>query len=360
MTRQEALDAMPPLLPQIADLYGVSSDALRLCPGCDGCQNLVFFYDRGAARRVLRVSFREDRSPGEILAELDFVRYLHGHGVRVSAPVESREGQVMHMIPSGPCRLAVASFERAPGHRLPDRGYRYRDGASIEEYYANWGALLGQMHRLSRDYPLPPPGRRRPRLLDVLAEQYIPMYLPPSFGRVRDRFLDLLAELSALPEDRDAYGLIHADFSDGNFCVDYANGNITAFDFDDSAYCWFAYDLADAWRSGVGWTMAEPDPGRRRAFMDRYFDALLGGYAREHALPQKWLDRLPLFLKLVEMEAFLGELREQSVNGSDEEDDGALAYQRTCIEEGIPFLGFFDRIYSPEHPFELEAPSGEP
>ena len=162
--------------------------------------------------------------------------------------------------------------------------------------------------------------------------------------------------MTELPKDNDAYGLIHADFNDGNFCVDYTNGDITIFDFDDSAYCWFMYDLADAWRSGMGWTMAEEEPSKRRDFMDKYFDTLLSGYAREHALPETWLKRLPTFLKLIEMEALLSEFRDMSINGSDEEYDGALAYQQKCIEEDIPFLGFFDGIYSPKHPFELPDP----
>jgi Ser/Thr protein kinase RdoA (MazF antagonist) len=236
-------------------------------------------------------------------------------------------------------------------------GYRYRDGASIDEYYINWGRLLGQMHRLTQDYSPPSPTTRRPQLVDVLANHDISRYLPPSHGRVRERFQRLLAEVSALPVDRDAYGLIHADFSDGNFCVDYTTGNITAFDFDDAAYCWFMFDLADAWRSGVGWTMFEADPDKRRAFMDRYFDTLLSGYAREHTLPDTWLKRLPTFLKLVEMEALLSEFRDVFINGCDEEYDGALAYQIQCVEDDIPFLGFFDSVYSPAHPFELPHPA---
>jgi Ser/Thr protein kinase RdoA (MazF antagonist) len=356
-TRQEALEAIQQLLlPQIARLYAIELDDLQLYPDYDGCQNLVFFYKRDTAHYVLRVSFRNDRPPDQILAELDFIRYLYENGIRVSPPVESLEGRYMEVISSDAYQFAVVSFERAPGHRLPDKGYRYRDGASIDEYYVNWGRLLGQMHHLTQHYSPQSQTRRRPQLVDVLANHYMPSYLPPSHRKVRERFQCLLAEVSELPDDKDAYGLIHADFSDGNFCVDYTNGNITVFDFDDSAYCWFMYDLADAWRSGVGWTMAEADPGKRRDFMDRYFDTLLSGYTREHALPDAWLKHLPTFLKLVEMEALLSAFRDMSINGCDEEYDGAMAYQRKCIEDDIPFLGLFDSIYSPEHPFQLLRP----
>lgn len=363
-TRLEALEAIQQQLrPRIARLYAIEPDDLQLYPAYDGCQNLVFFVKRDAAHHVLRVSFRDDRPPDQILAELDFIRYLHENGVRVSPPVESRQGRYLEVISSDSLQFAVVSFERAPGHRLPDKGYRYRDGASIDEYYRNWGRLLGQMHRLTQSFSPRSQTRRRPRLVDVLANHNIPSYPPPSPGKIREppgkireRFQSLLAEVAELPEDKDAYGLIHADFSDGNFCVDYTNGNITVFDFDDAAYCWFMYDLADAWRSGVGWTRSEVDSGKRRDFMDRYFDTVLSGYTRENALPESWLKRLPTFLKLVEMEALLSELRDLAINGCDEEYDGAMAYQQKCIEDDLPFLGFFDSIYSPSHPFQLPRP----
>lgn len=352
-TRSQALEIIQTqALSQIADLYDVEPNDLRLYPDYDGCQNIVFFYDKGSAHRVLRVSFRDDRPPEQILAELDFVRYLHDNGVHVSPPVESRTGRYMEVISSDSQKFVAVSFERAPGHRLPDQGYRYRDGASIDEYYFNCGRLLGQMHRLARDYAPHSPARTRPRLVDTLTYR-IASYLPPSESKVRERFQSLLAEVTTFPVDSDAYGLIHADFGDGNYCVDDTNGNITIFDFDDSAYCWFMYDLADAWRSGMGWTMAEADPRKRRAFMDKFFDTVLKGYASEHTLTDTWLKRLPTFLKLIEMEAFLSEARDVSINGSEDVDDGAIAYQRKCIEEDIPFLGFFDGVYFPEHPFEL-------
>lgn len=357
-TRQQALEEIQKhLLPRIARLYGIEPQELQLYPDYDGCQNIVFFYKKDSAHRVLRVSFRDDRRPDQILAELDFIRYLHENGARVSPPVESLEGRHLELISSDSCQFAVVSFERAPGHRLPDMGYRYRDGASIDEYYVNCGRLLGQMHRLARNFSPQSPARQRPHLVDVLAN-HIPSYLPASHNAVRERFQSLLAEVAELPKDHDAYGLIHADFGDGNYCIDYTNGNITIFDFDDSAYCWFMYDLADAWRAGMGWTMGEADPSKRRDFMERYFDTVLSGYTREHTLPDTWLKRLPTFLKLIEMEALLSEFRDMSINGSDDEEyDGALAYQMKCIEEDIPFLGFFDGIYTPTHPFELPHPA---
>ena len=173
-TRQKALEAIQMQLPQIARLYEIGPDELQLYPDYDGCQNIVFFYKKDAAHRVLRVSFRDDRQPDQILAELDFIRYLHDNGVRVNPPVESLKGRYMELISSDSYQFAVVSFERAPGHRLPDMGYRYRDGASIDEYYFNCGRLLGQMHRLTQNYSPQSPARSRPHLVDILGQPLYP------------------------------------------------------------------------------------------------------------------------------------------------------------------------------------------
>lgn len=357
--RDQTLMSIQHLLrPQIEKLYRIRLDDLHLQPGYQGCQNLVFYYSKDSAEPtpadyVLRVSFRKDRPPEQIEAELDFVLFLFEHGVRVSPPVRSQEGRYAEVLWVNDTPLTFVSFIKAPGHRLPDRGYRYRDGVSIQEYFHNWGNTLGQMHRLTQQYSPGESSTKRPLLLDNLADHYIPSYLPPSLEKVRERFCCLIDNAKLLPRGRDAFGLIHADFNDGNFCVDYCNGNITVFDFDDSAYCWFMYDLASAWRAGTGWIQFEKNVSKRRAFMDKYFETLLEGYTRENGLPEEWLERLPMFIKLIEMESLLDEYRYMCLEDDGVLDDKELAYSWKCIEEDIPFFGFFDTIYSHEHPFQL-------
>jgi Ser/Thr protein kinase RdoA (MazF antagonist) len=51
-----------------------------------------------------------------------------------------------------------------------------------------------------------------------------------------------MAHLRSLPTPVDGYGLLHTDLHHGNFFVD--EGRITAFDFDDIGYNWFASDIA--------------------------------------------------------------------------------------------------------------------
>lgn len=160
----------------------------------------------------------------------------------------------------------------------------------------------------------------------------------------------MIAELQALPKDADSYGLIHYDFNDGNFTVDYDNGDITVFDFDDSCYFWFMYDLACAWEGGIGRTMFRP-LAERQDFMKRTMEQVLTGYTRENILSEEWLARLPLFLRLIQMQELLHFA--QYLDEPDEEIQAGLRYKIHCIENELPYLGFFDPIFSTERPFEL-------
>ena len=85
--------------------------------------------------------------------------------------------------------------------------------------------------------------------------------------------------------------------------------------------------------------------------MDHYMDQVLEGYNRENILSAEWLARLPLFLKLIQIEEFLHYA--QYIDDPGEAIQAGLNYKIKCIEEEIPYMGFFDQIYSPEKPFRL-------
>ena len=362
-------------LDELCGRYGISMDSLALHPEYDGCQNIIYYcslHDAGArasrteqpktlqcpshhkATHVLRITFRPDRSDAQILAEVDFVRYLYEQGASVSPPLASRNNKLVERMSVSGRELYAVVFHKAPGIRLPDNGYRYREGVPISEYFTNYGRTLGMLHRLSRSYTAPVNGARRPDWVLTMRDEWIPECLPPEKTVLRRVLLDICGQALALPQNRETYGLLHADLGDGNFTIDYANGDITVFDFDDCAYGPFLYDLADAWTKGVGWAQFERNLEKRREIMNNYFNTVLAGYATESAVPPDWEEKLPLFVKVVEMEALLGEFRQAKASGEPlDEDDVEIAYRIKCLEEGIPFMGFFDPIYTPDAPFCL-------
>lgn len=209
------------------------------------------------------------------------------------------------------------------------------------------------MHRLAKAYRPLSEAVRRPEWFTW--EYFTGFPAGERLPIIQQRYAQLIAELHALTRDMDSYGLIHNDFNDGNFTVDFDNGDITVFDFDDCCYFWFMYEPACAWEGGIGRVMFRP-LSARQAFMDRYMDRVLDGYRRENALSEDWLSRLPLFLRVIQMQELMH--HSQYLDTPDEEIQSGLRYRIRCIEDEMPYLGFFDSIYSPESPFALSPGEG--
>ena len=227
MQREESLKVCDrEVLGTASRLLGVRKDALKLVAGYEGCANLVYEYKRDGQPFILRISFRPDRTAEQIKAELHFVNYLAEHGVRVSRPIISQNGKLLETVRVRGMSLHIVSFVKGKGMRVPDNGYRYREDAPIEEYFQNWGRILGRMHALAKDYQSASDQVKRPIWFEIhkprhMIETRVPNRLPV----VRDRIRSLLEEVLSLPKGRDSYGLIHGDFNDGNFTVDYTNGD---------------------------------------------------------------------------------------------------------------------------------------
>jgi len=334
-----------------AELYKTQKEDLKIIADYEGAANLVYEYEHNGRPLILRLSFNGERTPDQIHAELHFVKYLARHVVRVSTPVTSRNGNLVETIEAKGIQFHVASFIKGKGIRVPDNGYRYRAEAPIEEYFQNWGQVLGKMHAVTKHYQPPDERIKRPGWFDLHKKRFeIRNHLPEKLQIVSQRIQNLLEEIGSLPKDPDYFGLIHGDFNDGNFTVDYSNGDITVFDFDDSCYFWFICELASAWEGGIGRAMFS-GLDERIAFMDRYMDQVFEGYNRENSLSSDLINRLPLFIRLIQIEEFLHYA--QNIENPNEEIQAGLNYKIKCIEDEIPYMGFFDEIYSPEKPFSL-------
>ncbi len=85
--------------------------------------------------------------------------------------------------------------------------------------------------------------------------------------------------------------------------------------------------------------------------MDHYMNCVLAGYARENTLSEAWWARLPLFLRLIQMQELVHYAR--YLDDPDENLQAGLRYKIYCIEHDLPYLGFLDKVYSPDRPFAL-------
>ena len=321
-------------------LYALENYELRPVPGHEGGRNLVYVCSlNGENRYVLRISALGDRTEEDYLAETEFVRYLARNGAPVADVIPSVRGKLVERIEQDGETAYIVLFEYAKGMLLSDNGYRYREGAPLDEYFYNTGKALGAIHRLSKQYR---PVHRRGGFSEKYTAEYIDRLIPDSFADLKRAICRRLEAYRTLPEDPENYGLVHFDFCDGNYHVDLETGGITAFDFDNCIYCWYMFDLAHLWTHGVGWYRHEPDPEKRMECMDRYFGKILEGYRSETDVPEAMLERLPLFIDMTIIEFVTDEFECCAREGEepDMEDIGNAVY---CLVNDIPYCGFGEK-----------------
>lgn len=308
--------------------YGLEDAVVRPVPPHCGGKNTVFILTKGIEKYVLRLSETGDRTEEEYLAETEFVRHLAANGAPVADVLPSRGGKLVERTADG---AFVSVFRYAPGILLSENGYRYRAGIPLSEYYYNTGKTLGKLHALAKTYE---PHHRRADYFDKYNDRYIDRLIPNDYAPLKEAIGERFEAFRALPREKSVYGLVHFDFSDGNYHVDMETGAITVFDFDNAIYAWYMFDLANLWTHGVGWCRGEDDPTKRRAIMDNYFAAVLAGYRSETDVSDELLQKLPLFVDMVFIENIVDEFEccrraGKEVDYADIEDAaGALIYRR--------------------------------
>ncbi|MFW9853130.1 MAG: hypothetical protein ACFFDS_09310, partial [Candidatus Thorarchaeota archaeon] len=75
---------------------------------------------------------------------------------------------------------------------------------------------------------------------------------------------------------------------------------IIVYDFDDSYYFFFMYDLAACIHEAV-WDVQDE---KKQEFANRFVPSLWKGYCEEYKLDRKWLEYLPDFLKWREFDIY--------------------------------------------------------
>lgn len=320
------------ILERAKALYGLEGCVFTPAEGHEGGRNQIVTVSRdGENKYVLRVSSLGDRSEEEYLAETEFVRFLARNGAPVADVFPSVRGNLVERVGTA----YVSLFACAKGMLISDNGYRYRNGAPLEEYFCNTGKALGAIHRLSKAFS---PIHARKDYFDKYNEAYINSLIPEEYGALKKAIADRLDAFRALPRNRSSYGLVHFDFSDGNYHIDMDTGVLTVFDFDNCLNCWYMFDLANLWLHNEGWTRRETDPSRRMEGMRRCFDLQLQGYKTETDIPEEMLRNLPLFIDMVLIENIVDEL-ECCAREGEELDWEDIADAAECLIRGIPYAG---------------------
>lgn len=312
------------ILQEAMQYYGIAEGQIHLL---DGFESFLYEFERESGSYILRIAHSLRRNENLIKGEVDWINYLAKGGASVARAILSERGRLVETVEDGSGgSFLVTAFTKAPGAPPWEVGWS-------PELSLTYGQLLGRMHALSKGYKLANPAWKRPEWDDELMLD-IERNVPASEQMVVDRFRVLRAHLEALPRDVESYGMIHFDAHRGNLFVDEA-GQITLFDFDDCHHSWYANDVAIVLFYMVVNTDEAPTVAAQ------FMPLFLQGYRRENRLDAQWLQEVPNFLKLREIDLYAVIHRSFDVDNLDDPWCSAFMQGRKeRIENGLPFLDF--------------------
>ena len=327
---------MTGLLEQIQKRYALEGCAFAPISGHEGGRNLIVIVSRnGEKQYVLRISGLGDRSENDYLAETEFVRFLAENGAPVADVIPSVKGKLVECVEADGKSVYISLFVYAKGMLLADNGYRYRESAPLSEYFYNTGKALGTIHRLSKAYA---PVHHRPDYFDKYNMTYIDSLILDEYGELKSAIAKRLDEFHKLPMDKSSYGLIHFDYSDGNYHIDMETGAFTVFDFDNCMNCWYMFDLANLWIHGEGWCRFIRKKEDKKAYWQHYFDTVLEGYRSETDVSEDLLSKLPLFIDMVLIENIVDEF-ECCEREGEKLDFKDIKTKANCLIKDLPYFG---------------------
>jgi amicoumacin kinase len=274
------------ILNTFLDSFGLQSKVKKL----GDFENYVFEVYREDKPMILRITHSSHRSNDEILAELNWINYLHEQGVCCPAVFTSSKNQLIEALSVGDGSSFYAClFSKVPGNPVKIKSNEFN-----EQLFVAWGKAIGQMHSATKDYMPRKDVKLRPswveeELLDI--ENYA-----PKEKEIIKNTKILIKELELLSRGKDNFGLIHSDIHSGNFFYD--GESVHIFDFDDCSYHWFASDIAIPLYYSILYGYQDVSERERELFAMNFLAHFIKGYEQFNTLPGGWKEQLPLFFML--------------------------------------------------------------
>ena len=254
----------------------------------DNVSNFVYQFQSGQQWKILRITHSSHRSEDQIIAELDWVNFLAEHAIPVAQPCFSKHQQLTETFSVGETYFTAAVFEFAPGQLIENADpVEWNSGL-----FQRLGGILGKMHSATKAYHPKHLKEKRQHWYEDDLLQNKRDYLPLDQMEAADELDEIIGQFSECPASLDDYGLVHNDVNPTNFHLQ--QGEITLFDFDDCVYNWFINDIAVAMPLYSS-MFSKPD---WESHLSEYIYWFMRGYEEENHLDDKWLNLLPICMRL--------------------------------------------------------------
>ncbi len=226
----------------------------------------------------------------EIASELAWLDALQSGGVvETLTPVPQTDGTLIADIDDAGTIRHVVAFEFLRG-KEPD------EASGLAAWFHELGAVSARLHAHSRAWT-PPPGfiRKTWNFETTLGGNQLwgdwreGLGLKPEGRQILEEVAELLRHrLAAYGEDRDKFGLVHADLRLANLLID--GDCLSVIDFDDCGFSWYLYDFAAA----ISFLEHEP-------YIPELLDEWIAGYRQVAALSDADAAMIPTFIMLRRM-----------------------------------------------------------
>jgi Ser/Thr protein kinase RdoA (MazF antagonist) len=305
-------------------LYGLSE--LDCHPMRGGYYAHVYSFQRDHKDYILRLSPPnneiDEKAQKSILA---WMACLAAHSASVPAPLPSQKNNLIETIPTADGIWLVVAFTRAEGILSEELPLDQWDGPLVQTL----GKAVGKIHAIARVWK-PPVEASYPEW-DAGGNLFNEQIRDEHW--LKDKQARLLERVHALSKPAEAYGLIHCDLHFANFYVDVPAQIITIIDFDDCAYGWFSMDIAI-----LLFDILVLYPGTdKEEFGLKFLCNFLAGYLTENAMPMSWLEQIPLFLKLLEINIF-DQVAKYYPNDAGEWSSKFMPGRKERIETDLPYV----------------------
>lgn len=251
--------------------------------------NRVYKIRKGSQNFYLRIS---SRGYDYISSEIHWIEYLK-KSIKVPDVVISNNGRSIERLEDNGEVYVICMFHELPGV------YWNKNDSSIwnDKTFFNWGKTMGCMHRLSKSYHPPKELYKRPQV----EERFSPLGNYVAVPTLHEKMSRIQNEISALPKDIDSYGLIHIDMHQQNILIN--ENNVSVLDFDECRYGFFAHDIGVSLYHAIWWGLPD-DRSEKNGFALRIIKNFMSGYNTENSLSDFWLEKIMLFMRYRQIEAF--------------------------------------------------------
>jgi Ser/Thr protein kinase RdoA (MazF antagonist) len=295
-------------------------------------QNFIYEYQKHGKSYILRFTPSSHRSRNQIKGELDWIFYLDNHGVLVSRPIPSVNDQLTEIVKYDDLMFTVTSFVKAEGRKIG-----YPECLSDTMLFHNLGHITGKIHSLSKKYIPSDKNTHRHDWSKNYYLQNIEKFVPSTQPQIINSCQKLIEEIKeTLIIDSNSYGLIHGDIGVGNFLIN--DRGITLFDFDEAQYSWFVEEISIPLYYLVYVYGGEEGKKDRESQANCFLEHFMDGYCRENSIDGKWLEKIPLFLKLREIIVYIGMCRSADLTQLNQWGLDFMAESKVRIENGIPIV----------------------